>query len=184
MCARVLTYIHLCIFMHTYTRTHIFNIMILIFVLYFSFTSYSWFKSLIKGIRNRRKIPFKELRITPSQNSKYQPLYIFQHIKNKLEVFTEISKNLIIIIIIIIIIMSCRLHGYPWPSLVTSPHRSSPLAGLQGYIPYPHIAAICMFELVVLLLLGHMRGSIGIHHLWARPCFSSSVLHVWFVWLG
>ena len=24
-------------------------------------------------------------------------------------------------------------------------------------------------------------GSIGVHHLWARPCFSSSVLHVWFV---
>ena len=29
--------------------------------------------------------------------------------------------------------------------------------------------------------LGHMWGSIGVHHLWARPCFSSSVLHVWFV---
>ena len=25
-------------------------------------------------------------------------------------------------------------------------------------MPYPHIAAVCMFELVVLLLLGHMRG--------------------------
>ena len=36
---------------------------------------------------------------------------------------------------------------------------------LQGYIPYPHIAAVCMFELVVLLLLGHMWGSIGVHHL-------------------
>ena len=23
--------------------------------------------------------------------------------------------------------------------------------------------------------------SIGVHHLWARPCFSTSVLHVWFV---
>ena len=80
-----------------------------------------------------------------------------------------------------IIIMSCRKHGYPWPSLATSPHRSSPPAGLQGYIPYPHIAAVCMFELVVLLLLGDMWGSIGVHHLWARPYFSSNVLHVWFV---
>ena len=79
------------------------------------------------------------------------------------------------------IIVSCRLHGYPWPSLATSPYHSSPLAGLQGYVPYPHIAAVCLFVLVVLLLLGHMRGSIGVHHLWARPCFSSSVLHVWFV---
>ena len=86
--------------------------------------------------------------------------------------------------IIIIIIMSCRQHGYPWPSLTTSPYRSSPQAGLQGYIPYPHIAAECMFELVVLLLPGHMWGSIGVHHLWARPCFSSSVLHVWFVMGG
>ena len=54
----------------------------------------------------------------------------------------------------IIIIMSCRQHGYPWPSLATSPNRSSPLAGLQNYIPYPHRAAICTFELVVLLLAG------------------------------
>ena len=41
--------------------------------------------------------------------------------------------------------MSGRKHGYPLPSLVTYPYRSSPLAGLQGYIPYPHIAAVCMF---------------------------------------
>ena len=82
---------------------------------------------------------------------------------------------------IIIMMMSCRQHGYPWPSLATSPYRSSPLAGLQGYIPYPHRAAVCRFLLVVLLLLCHMWGSIGVHHLWARPCFSSSVLHVWFV---
>ena len=79
---------------------------------------------------------------------------------------------------VIIIIMSCCQHGYTWPSLATSPYRSSPLTGLQGYIPYPHIAAVCMFELV-LLLLGHMWGSIGVYHLWTRPCFSSSVLHVW-----
>ena len=60
--------------------------------------------------------------------------------------------------------MSCHLHGYPSPSLATSPYHSSLLASLQGYIPYPHLAAVCMFELVVLLLLGHMRGSIGAHH--------------------
>ena len=58
----------------------------------------------------------------------------------------------------IIIIMSLRQHGYPWPSFATSPYRSSPLAGRQGYTPYPHIAAVCMFELVVLLLLGDMWG--------------------------
>ena len=73
------------------------------------------------------------------------------------------------------------LARYPWPSLATSPYLSSLLAGLQVYIPHHHIAAVCMFELVVLLLLGHMRGSIGVHHWWARPCFPSSVLRVWFV---
>ena len=91
------------------------------------------------------------------------------------------KKIVYIYIYIIITIMSCPEHRYPWPSLATSPYGSSPLAGFQGYIPYPHIAAVCMFELVVLLLLGHMWGSIGVHHLWARPCSSSSVLHVWFV---
>ena len=65
------------------------------------------------------------------------------------------------LIIIIIIVMSCRQHGYHWPSLATSPYHSSLLTGLQCYIPHPHIAAVSMFKLVVLLLLGHMRGSIG-----------------------
>ena len=87
----------------------------------------------------------------------------------------------LLIIIIIIIIMSCCQHGYPWPSLATSPYRSSRPAGLLGYIPCPHIAAVCKFGLVVLLLLGHMWGSIGVRHLRARPCFSSSVRRVWLV---
>ena len=50
----------------------------------------------------------------------------------------------------------------------------------SGQHPVPS-AAECMFKLFVLLLPGHMRGSIRVPHLWARPCFSSSVLHVWFV---
>ena len=81
----------------------------------------------------------------------------------------------------IYIILSCHQHGYPWPSLATPPYRSSLPAGPQGYIPYPHRAVVCRFELVALLLLGHVKDSIGVHHLWARPNFSSSVLHVWFV---
>ena len=81
--------------------------------------------------------------------------------------------------IIIIIIMSRRQRGYPWPSLAISPNHSSPPAGLQGYI----IVAVCKFVLVVPLLHIHMWGSTGVHRLWARPCFSSSVPRVWFVWL-
>ena len=77
----------------------------------------------------------------------------------------------IYIYIYIIIIMWRSQNGYPWPSLATSPYHSSPLAGLQGYILCPHIVAVCKFELVVLLLHGHMWGSIGVHHL-----MSSSLL--------
>ena len=65
--------------------------------------------------------------------------------------------------------------------VVTSSYHSLLSAGPQGYVPYPHRAAVCRFELVALLLLGHVKGSIGVHHLWARPYFFSSVLHVWFV---
>ena len=78
------------------------------------------------------------------------------------------------------IIMSCHQYGNPCPSLATPPYRSSLLAGPWGYISYTHRAAVCRFELVSLLLLGHVRGFIE-HHLCARPCFSRSVLHVWFV---
>ena len=80
-----------------------------------------------------------------------------------------------------VITLSCHQHRYPWPSLATPRYRSSLMAGPQGYIPYPHRAAVCRFELVALLLLGHVKGSIGEHHLWARPCFSSSILHAWFI---
>ena len=85
------------------------------------------------------------------------------------------------ICIYIIIIMSCHQHGYPWPSLATPPYCPSLPAGPQGYIPYLHRAAVCRFKLVTLPLLGHVKGSTRIHHLWARPYFSSSVPHVLFV---
>ena len=70
-------------------------------------------------------------------------------------------------------------------SLTLSPHfslsfiASGRSSGLQPVSS--HTCCIEMFELVVLLLLGHMWGSIRVYRLWTRPCFSSSVLHVWFV---
>ena len=78
---------------------------------------------------------------------------------------------------------SCRAASsdIPDPSLDTSPYRSSPLVGLQGHIPYPHIAAECMFEPVVPPLPGHMWGSIGVQFLYelvpaspAVTCMSGS----------
>ena len=68
-------------------------------------------------------------------------------------------------------------------SLTLSRHSSLSFIALgrsSGQHPYPHIAAECMFVLVVLLLHGHVWGSIRELLLWVRPCFSSSVLHVWF----
>ena len=79
-----------------------------------------------------------------------------------LKIYNEVTSS--------IIIMSCHLNGYPWPSLATSPYHSSLLAGLQGYIPYPHIPAVCMFELVVLLLLGHMSTSLMSSSLLLQQC--------------
>ena len=68
------------------------------------------------------------------------------------------------LIYIIIIVLSCHQHRYPWPSLATPPYCSSLLDGPQGYIPYQHRAVVCRFKPVTLLLLGHVKGSIGEHH--------------------
>ena len=55
-------------------------------------------------------------------------------------------------------------------SLTLSRHSSLLLVGPQGYIPYHYRAAVCMFELVALLLLGHVRGPIGEDHLFLQQC--------------
>ena len=57
-----------------------------------------------------------------------------------------------------IYIMSHHQHGYPWPSLATPPNRPLLPVGLQDYILYWHRAAVCRFDLVVLLLLVHVTG--------------------------
>ena len=78
----------------------------------------------------------------------------------------------------VIIIMSCHQHGYPWTSLATPPNRPLLPAGLPGYIPYRHRAALCRSWLVVLPLLVHVKGSTGVHHLWVRLYFSSSLVRL------
>ena len=70
-------------------------------------------------------------------------------------------------------------HWYPWPSLATFPYRSSPQAGLLDNIPYPHIVAECIFVLVVLLLHGHVWGSIRVHHLFLSNTNNRHTV-VWF----
>ena len=89
-----------------------------------------------------------------------------------------------ICIIIIIIIMSCREHGYPWPSLATSPYHSSPLAGLQGYIPYPQIAAVCIFELLISHMWGvHRSTSLMSSSLLLHQCPACLVRLTWIVFV-
>ena len=75
-----------------------------------------------------------------------------------------ISELRVIIIIIIIINMSYHQHGYPWPFLTIPSYRPLLPAGLKCYIPYRHRATVCRFELVVLPLLVHVKGSTGVHH--------------------
>ena len=99
----------------------------------------------------------------------------------------SLSLSLLIYIYIYVYIYisssSCRaastdIHD-PLSPLLPNIHRF--WQDFRATLLYLHIAAVCMFKLVVLLLLGHMRGSIGGHHWWVRPCFSSSVQRVWFV---
>ena len=92
------------------------------------------------------------------------------------------------IAVLIIIIILFHQHRYPCPFLDTPPYRSSLPAGPQCYTPYSHRAAVCRFELVVLLFLGHVKGSIGVHHWWARTlllqqCLACLVRLIWTVFV-
>ena len=49
-------------------------------------------------------------------------------------------------------------HGYSWPSLANPAYHPLLPADPQEYIPYRHRAAVCRFELDVLLLLNHVKG--------------------------
>ena len=63
-----------------------------------------------------------------------------------------------------IMMMLHHRNGYPRPSLAIPPYRPLFTAGLQGYIPYRHRAAVCKFELTLPLLV-HVTGSTGVDHL-------------------
>ena len=105
----------------------------------------------------------------------------FQDSTTILNAFTKKSGNLLKAPRIYIYIYVNHLVMSPARISLTFSRHSSLLfivsCRCSGYILYPHIAAVCMFELVVLLLLSHVRGSRGVHHLWARLYSSSSVLH-------
>ena len=137
-------------------------------------------------------MPIRPVVVVPFRILFIVPIDLFNHLLClKLFNFVQIelwvlSSNPWVYLIVsklieIIVITSRYQHGYPWPFLAIPPYRALLPAGLQGYIPYRHRAVVCRFWLVVLLLLVHVKGSIGVHHLWAHPYFSSSVPRVWFV---
>ena len=77
--------------------------------------------------------------------------------------------------------MSRYQHGYSWPFLTAPPYRPMLSADPPGYIPSHNKAAVYSFEPDALRLVVHVKGSIEVHRLWARPYFSSSVPHIWFI---
>ena len=83
---------------------------------------------------------------------------------------TNNSHILICFYQISIIITSHNQHGYPWSSLATPPYRPLLPAGLQGYIPYRHTAAVCRFELVVLPSFVHRTTSLISSSLLLQQC--------------
>ena len=80
-------------------------------------------------------------------------------------------KTCLLINLSLFIIMSHRISSTPLPFIY---HPSLP-AGLLDYILCLYRAVIDKFWLVGQHLLIHMKGSIGEHHLWVHPYFSSSV---------
>ena len=70
--------------------------------------------------------------------------------------------------------------GFPLP---ICPYHPSLSACLPDYIFCPHRAVVCKFLLVGQYWHIHVKGSLGEHHLWAHPCFSSSVPPILFVLL-
>ena len=127
-------------------------------------------------LNSKCNIAGKENKSPSVSSSVYSPCLSIPSISAYLYLFISISIYSCSYIIIIII-MLCYQHRYPWPSLATPPYDPLLPAGLQSYILYRHRAAVCRFKLVILPLLGHVKGSTGVHHLWARPYFSSSVPH-------
>ena len=91
--------------------------------------------------------------------------------------------HIYIYIYIIIFILSRHERGSSCASPTTIIYRPSLPVSLQAKIVYLHRAVVCRFSMVVLPLLLHMKGSIGVCYLWVRPYFFRTFPHVWFVYL-
>ena len=80
-------------------------------------------------------------------------------------------------------IMSCHEHRFPWLSLSICLYRPSHSAGPLDNILCLYRAIIDRLQPDVQHLYVHVKESTEERRLLARPYFSSSVLHVSFVWV-
>ena len=99
---------------------------------------------------------------------------------------THTHTNIYIIYIYIYIYFSFPHHHHVVPpariSLTLSRHFSlSFIASGRSSRLHPASSHSCCMSVRAgrPAFAWHMWGSIGVHHLWARPCFSSSVPRVW-----
>ena len=97
-------------------------------------------------------------------------MYPFFHSVLSCQIYQNLSF-LSIYIYKYIYIMSCRSHRYPWPSLATSPFRSSPLAGSSGLHPVSSHSCCMYVRAGRPVLPGQMWGS-----RWSTSLMSSSLL--------
>ena len=75
-------------------------------------------------------------------------------------------------------------HGYLWLSLTIPFYPPSLPASLLDYILCPYRTLIDKFWLIGQHLHIHVKGFIGVHHLWVHSYISSSVPHVLSILFG
>ena len=80
--------------------------------------------------------------------------------------------------------LSCRAGSMSFPlSFSIHLYRPSHSTSSLDYILYLYRAVVDRFKSDIQLLLNRVKEFTGERRLWVRPYFSSSVLHVLFVWL-
>ena len=89
--------------------------------------------------------------------------------------YIHTTKNEKLQLYIIIIMMSCRQHGYPWPSLATSPYHSSPYVGvhrstslMSSSLLLQHCPACLVRLTCIVFLMGGKWPYINSIYKWAK----------------
>ena len=110
---------------------------------------------------------------------------MFPHLKNK-TTLANISVNKInpwrpSVFSYIYISSSCRTVSTNISALSRHTSLLSIASDWSSRLDLVSAQSVCRFQLDVLSLNVHVKGSTGVQHLWTRPYLSSSVQYVWFV---